>query len=108
MPDPIESRPTPWNTVILVCGKCSRKLDGGYGPKGKATLRSALRDVLRERGERRRVRVAETNCFGVCPKKAVVTLNATAPARLLTIPRGTGADAALQEILSADGSTLAR
>jgi hypothetical protein len=28
---------------LLVCGKCTRKMDGGYGPKGKDTIRVALR-----------------------------------------------------------------
>jgi hypothetical protein len=27
----IRTRPTPWKTIILLCGKCSSKLDGGYG-----------------------------------------------------------------------------
>jgi hypothetical protein len=27
---------------ILLCGKCARKLDGGYGQEEDATLRSAL------------------------------------------------------------------
>ena len=36
--------------------------------------------------------------MGICPKKAVVTLNATKPGRLLTIPRGTETGAALEQI----------
>lgn len=98
MAHPIRSRPTPWHTVILVCGKCSRKLDGGFGPDGHATLRAALKQELREQGFRRGVRIAETKCMGICPKKAVVTLNATKPGRLLTIPRGTETGAALEQI----------
>lgn len=89
MTDSILARPTPWTRVILVCGKCSRKLEGGYGPKRKASLRTALNDELRETGQRRKVRILETKCFGLCPKKAVVALDATQPGRLLTIPRGT-------------------
>ena len=42
----IRTRPTPWQSIILLCGKCARKLDGGYGPKKDATLRSALRMAL--------------------------------------------------------------
>ncbi len=104
MPDPIRSRPTPWTTVILVCGKCSRKLDGGFGPEGETTLRAALKQELKDQGHRRTVRVIETKCFGICPKKAVVTLNASAPSRLLTIPRGTMIGEALDEILAPDAS----
>ena len=104
MTHPIHVRPTPWNTIILMCGKCSRKLKGGYGPKGDATLRMALKRELQDQGYRRGVRIAETKCFGVCPKKAVVTLNATSPGRLLTIPRGTDAGEALRAIF--DGSEV--
>ncbi len=99
MTDLIHVRATPWTTVILVCGKCSRKLDGGYGPKGETTLRTALKDELKEQGYRREVRIAETKCFGLCPKKAVVTVNATAPGRMVTIPRGVSARSALDELL---------
>lgn len=89
MPDDIRSRPTPWQTVLLVCGKCTRKIDGGYGPKGKNNLKSALQSALAERGQRRSVRVIETRCMGVCPKKAVTVLNASAPCKILTVRKRT-------------------
>ena len=50
MTDPIGARDTPWNTVLLVCGKCSRKMDGGYGAKGRDPLRSVLRAALKVAG----------------------------------------------------------
>ena len=96
MPPTIRSSPTPWTTIILTCAKCSRKLDGGYGEKGRDTLRSNLNDELRATGRRRQVRVVETKCFGICPRKAVVAVNASQPDRLLEIPRGTAATVALQ------------
>jgi hypothetical protein len=60
MADQIQTCPTRWNTILLVCGKCTRKLDGGYGPNGKDTLKVALRSALQERGQRRQVQVIET------------------------------------------------
>jgi hypothetical protein len=99
MSHPIQSRPTPWTTIILVCGKCSRKLDGGYGPDGDIAFRSALKDELKERGYRHIVRIVETKCFGLCPKKAVVAVNASAPGNLLIIPRRTGIDKALRRLV---------
>jgi ribosomal protein L21 len=36
-----------WQDVVLVCRKCSKKLDGGFGPKGRASLRKALRKELK-------------------------------------------------------------
>jgi predicted metal-binding protein len=99
MPDDIRSRPTPWQTVLLVCGKCSRKIDGGYGPKGKGTLKSALQSALAERGQRRQVRVIETRCMGVCPKKAVTVLNASEPGRIMTVRKRTNIDEFLAQLM---------
>ena len=45
--------------------------------------------------------------MGICPKKAVVTLNATKPGRLLTIPRGTETGAALEQIFDTGIGPLA-
>ncbi len=83
----IRARPTPWTTVLLTCGKCARKLDGGFGEKGKKTLRSALRSELKAAGHGRSVRVIETRCLGLCPRGAVVALNASRPDRVLTVPK---------------------
>ncbi|MFZ2983371.1 MAG: (2Fe-2S) ferredoxin domain-containing protein, partial [Sphingobium sp.] len=32
-----------WKTAILVCRKCSKKVDGGFGPKGNQPLGKALK-----------------------------------------------------------------
>lgn len=71
---------TSWKTVILLCGKCARKLDGGFGHKHKESLRSVLRTELRARDLRRDIRIIETRCMGICPKKAVTAINASPPA----------------------------
>jgi len=99
MTNGIQPRPTPWKTVLLVCGKCTQKMDGGYGPKGKDTLKSALRAALAERGQRRQVWVIETRCMGICPKKAVTALNAIRPGTILTVPRKTDSDAILANLM---------
>jgi hypothetical protein len=100
MPDLVRARPTPWKTVILLCGKCTRKMDGGYGSKGKDTLRTAMREALRVRGHRRDVRIIETRCMGICPKKAVTGLNASRPGRILTIPKGAATDEVMAQLMS--------
>jgi predicted metal-binding protein len=101
MPQSIRSRPTPWNAVILLCGKCARKMKGGYGHKGNETLRTALRSELGAQGYKRTVRVIETRCIGICPKKAVTALNASRPDAILTIPKGTAAEDALAQLVDA-------
>lgn len=86
----IETVPTPWREVVLVCAKCSRKLDGGFGKKRRHSLRSSLKDALREAGRRRQVRVAETGCLGLCPRDAVSLLRGSSPEHLMAVPAGTG------------------
>ncbi len=104
MPDTL-IQPTEWRTILLVCRKCGKKLKGGFGPKQRDDLKSLLRQTLRAQGHRRDVRVIETGCLGVCPKKGVTALNASHPASLHIIPAGTDAAAAVETLLhpGADG-----
>lgn len=61
-----------WRDAVLVCGKCSRKIGGGFGRKGRTSLAKALRKVLGVgKGRKARVGIVETRCLGVCPKHAV-------------------------------------
>lgn len=46
---------------------------------------------MRDRGQRRGVRVLETGCMGICPKHGVTALNATRPNTIHIIPAGTDA-----------------
>lgn len=82
----------------MLCRKCGGKLKGGFGEKGRAGLRSALRDELRDLGRRREIRVIETGCFGVCPKNAVVAARGSDPGRLLIVPQGQPAGAVLDAL----------
>jgi hypothetical protein len=65
MPHSDRFRPAPWNAVILLGGKCARKINGGYGPKKKQTLKDALRAELKADSRRRQVRIIETLCIGI-------------------------------------------
>jgi predicted metal-binding protein len=68
-----------WATTILVCAKCSKKLKGGFGDKGRTPLAKALKQ--RGGGKKRKAPfgVIETRCFGICPKGAVVAVDAAHP-----------------------------
>jgi hypothetical protein len=70
----IVARQTPWRDVILVCRKCSGKLDGGFGPNGEDSL-------------------------GICPKGAVTVLAARTPGAILTVPAGTDTMTVLARLL---------
>ena len=61
---------------MLVCRKCSKKLDGGFGPRGDERLVKALRKHLSlKKGRKAAAGIVEVNCLGVCPKGAVTVVN---------------------------------
>ncbi|NWK95488.1 hypothetical protein DM806_07355 [Sphingobium lactosutens] len=65
-----------WQNAVLVCRKCSKKLDGGFGPRGDERLGKALRKHLSLRkGRKAAAGIIEVNCLGVCPKGAVTVVN---------------------------------
>ena len=85
----VKSASTNWRQVVLVCRKCSRKLDGGFGPDGDRSLKKALRKYLKAgKGKTAELVVKETDCFDVCPKRAVVAVNIANPKALLIVPAG--------------------
>lgn len=88
----ISTAKTHWRDVILVCRKCSKKLDGGFGPDGDKTLKKALRKYLKTKkgpkGRKAELAVIDAGCFDVCPKNAVVAVNAANPKALLIVPAG--------------------
>ena len=86
-----------WRDVVLVCRKCSKKLDGGFGPDGDEALAKALRKALARpdgavsgkiKPRRREIAVLDVGCLDICPKKAVVVLRAADPGRWVVVPEG--------------------
>lgn len=96
----ISATPAPWQQVALVCGKCSRKLRGGFGKKGKQDLASVLKDAAKAAGRRRALRVLEVGCLGLCPKHAVSALSSAQPDQVLAVPAGTPGAAAFARLVS--------
>ena len=92
MAKPIKSTSTEWRDVVLICRKCSKKLDGGFGPDGDLTLKKALRKYLHLRkgkqGRKAELTVTGADCFDVCPRNAVVAVNTRRPEELLIVPSG--------------------
>jgi predicted metal-binding protein len=86
----IQTAKTQWRDVVLVCRKCSKRLkDRGFGPDGDRTLKKALRKYLKAgKGRKAELVVKETSCFDVCPKNAVIAVNAANPKALLIVPAG--------------------
>lgn len=90
MKDHVASR---WQGALLVCGKCTSKVGGGFGPKGRTALVKALRgEPGFGKGRKAELGVVETRCLGVCPKRAVVLVDTRRPMRWRVV--ATGADVA--------------
>ena len=81
-----------WRDVVLVCRKCARKLDGGFGPDGDEGFAKALRRSLdggrKVKARRRAVAVVEVDCLDICPKKAIVVVKGSEPGSMILVPRG--------------------
>ena len=90
---PIKTAKTQWRDVVLVCKKCSKKLDGGFGPDGDQSLKKALKRYLKPpkdagKGRKAELVIKQTDCFDICPKNAVIAVNAANPKALLIVPAG--------------------
>jgi predicted metal-binding protein len=91
-----------WDATILICKKCSKKVGGGFGDNGKTSLAKALRATGNgKRGRKADRGIFEMGCQKICPKNAVVAINAARPHDWLIVPRG----ADLDEVTDALGFT---
>ncbi|SFP75293.1 hypothetical protein [Sphingomonas rubra] len=86
-----------WRHVTLVCGKCSRKLDGGFGTDGDERLAKLLRKRA-GKGKRAVAGVVETGCLKLCPKNAVAVIDASRPGEWLVVPAGEPVDAVVARL----------
>ncbi|MBN8807654.1 MAG: (2Fe-2S) ferredoxin domain-containing protein [Sphingomonas sp.] len=78
-----------WNGAVLVCGKCSKKLDGGFGPKRRWSLAKALRKAFGlKKGRKAPFGVIETRCLGICPRNAVTLIDTAHPDMWRVVPVG--------------------
>ncbi len=102
--DPIDAAPmrttlklakAPFAGTVLVCGKCARKFKGAGKPVAKM-LKAELKG--RRWGK---VRVVETKCFDLCPKRRQVLASARTLAdhRLVVVEAGFSPREALDALL---------
>jgi predicted metal-binding protein len=84
---------TNWRNVVLICRKCSKKLDGGFGPDGDERLAKALRKHLSlKKGRKADAGIVEVNCLGVCPRGAVTVVNGADSKEWLLVRPGADLD----------------
>jgi predicted metal-binding protein len=86
-----------WTGMVLVCGKCSGKIDGGFGVDGRTPLAKALRKHA-GKGRKATYGVIETKCLKLCPKRAVAVVDAACPDRWLVVDAGEPIDLVAQRI----------
>lgn len=82
-----------WDKAVLVCAKCSRKLDGGFGGAGKPLAKALRKHLKLKNGPKSRSGVVEVKCLGVCPKGAVVVVDSARPNDWLLVRPGDDLDA---------------
>lgn len=88
-----------WSDTILVCAKCSKKLGGGFGPKGRTPLAKALRKELNlKKGRKGAAGVVEVKCLGVCPRGAVTVVSGAQSREWLIVPEGADLDEVAVEL----------
>ncbi|WP_336959032.1 (2Fe-2S) ferredoxin domain-containing protein [Sphingobium aquiterrae] len=88
-----------WRNAVLVCRKCSKKLDGGFGEKGRSSLAKALRKQLSlKKGRKAAAGIVEVGCLGVCPKGAVTVVNGSASREWLLVRPGASLDDLVTEL----------
>jgi len=83
-----------WRNAVLVCRKCAKKLDGGFGPRGDERLGKALRKHLAlGKGRKAGAGIVEVDCLGICPKGAVTVVNGAESREWLLVRPGADLDA---------------
>lgn len=84
--------PTSLPDMVLVCRRCSEKLEGaGFGPEGKTALPDVLRNDLGLAAAG--VEVREGRCMRRCPWRGVTLLRGGRPRRVFLIEAGTSSPA---------------
>ena len=94
-----------WANTLLVCKKCSKKLGGGFGPKGKTPLAKALRSELGVRkGRKGTLGIVEVKCLGIFPRDSVTVINGAAPGEWALVLAGVSVATVVEELgLTPDG-----
>ena len=82
-----------WANTVLVCRKCSKKLDGGFGEGGRKPLAKALRKHLHvKKGRKGSAGIVEVGCLDLCPKGAVTVIDGRHPDGWLLVKPGADLD----------------
>lgn len=87
-----------WQNAILVCRKCSKKLDGGFGPGDDRLAKALRRHLSLKKGRKAAAGIIEVNCLGICPKGAVTVVNGSDSRDWLLVRPGADLDLLASEL----------
>ena len=77
-------------TLVAICKKCGKKVGGGFGEGGKASLAKALKKALDlPKWKRSPIRIVETGCMKLCPKNAIAVTTSGDARLVYVIPERT-------------------
>jgi predicted metal-binding protein len=93
----VRETPAKWDEVLLVCRKCGKKLDGGFGDDRSSRLDRILRKALKQ-VDRSRVKLVSVSCLKVCPKGAVTVVRGSNPGSVYLVAAGADASDALDAL----------
>ncbi len=86
----IRTVPTPATTLVAICKKCGKKVGGGFGDGGKKSLAKALvRHLDLPKWKRSPIRIVETGCMKLCPRRAVAVTTSNNPGLVYVVPEET-------------------
>ena len=87
-----------WDKAVLVCAKCSKKLDDGFGDGGKPLAKALRKHLKLKNGPKSAAGVVEVKCLDVCPKGAVVVVDSARPNDWLLVRPGDDLDAVAERL----------
>ncbi|MGI4876397.1 MAG: hypothetical protein ACRYG4_02800 [Janthinobacterium lividum] len=86
----IRAIPTPATTLVAICRKCGKKAGGGFGDDGSKSLAKALVKTLGlPKWKRSPIRIVETGCMKLCPRRAVAVTTSRDPGLVYVVPQHT-------------------
>lgn len=87
---PIRKVATNTRRFLAICGKCGKKLGGGFGDDGRRPLAKLLRHTVPgTKGKCATLRIIETKCLDICPKGGVALLDSLQPGMVVIVAAST-------------------
>ncbi len=77
-----------WTKAVLVCAKCSKKLDTGFGDADRPLAKALRRHLKLRSGPKGAAGIVEVKCLDVCPKGAIVVVDGDRPGEWLLVRPG--------------------